>query len=291
MRSIDFQAVESIIRDVAATEIMPRFRNLQADDIAFKIGDDPVTVADKAAEKALSERLRKLLPGSVIVGEEECFLNPAVLDQFQDEAPIWIIDPIDGTKNFTDGVPVFGVVVALVQHHKTLAGWLYDPNSDEFITAEHGAGAWHKGRRLSVLPPEPLERLTGPMGPSLRQAYAQASIPPGTVEPVFDAGFHMGACHTYARLVAGPEHFSRPASQWHFRCVMNAGMPWDDAAALLVHSEAGGYSALFNGDPVPPSVYRQGLIAAPDKDCWHALRGWLGHFCQVGELRREAMSA
>jgi len=97
---------------------MPRFRRLRSSDIAFKIGDDPVTIADKAAEKALSQRLLALLPDSTVVGEEDCAANPCVLERFSGESPVWIIDPIDGTRNFVAGKPTFGGIVALAKRNQ-----------------------------------------------------------------------------------------------------------------------------------------------------------------------------
>src|SRR5271168_2971050 len=100
MARLDIDAVTAIIREVAEEHILPRFRNLKSADIAFKIGDDPVTIADKEAESALSARLSSLLKGSKVVGEEAFAANPRVLESFSGESPVWIIDPIDGTRNF-----------------------------------------------------------------------------------------------------------------------------------------------------------------------------------------------
>lgn len=276
----DFDAVEAIIREVAAVEIMPRFRNLHSGDIAFKEGDDPVTVADKAAEKALSERLRSLLPGSVIVGEEECSANPAVLKRFKDDAPIWVIDPLDGTKNFVAGKPVFGVIIALVQNNQTLAGWLYDPNSDEFVTAEQGSGAWHQGQRLSVLPPAPLEMMRGSLAVPMVDVLETATFPTSSRQPLYSRSM-LCICHEYARLVVQAPHFARPETPWNFQTVVHASTPWDCAAGGLIHREAGGHAAHWNGDPVSPSVYHRSILSAPDAASWRELRDWIAGFCPL----------
>ena len=79
---IDSAAVEKIIVEVAAAEIMPRFRKLVEGDIEMKGINDPVTVADKAAERALIARLTSAFPGSVVVGEESFAKDPAILNAF-----------------------------------------------------------------------------------------------------------------------------------------------------------------------------------------------------------------
>ncbi|MGQ0675326.1 MAG: inositol monophosphatase family protein, partial [Rhodospirillales bacterium] len=81
--------------EIAALEIMPRFRNLAAGDIRKKHGGETVTVADEAAERALSPRLAALLPGSGVLGEEGAAADPGTLALLAGDAPVWVIDPID----------------------------------------------------------------------------------------------------------------------------------------------------------------------------------------------------
>ena len=138
MLKVNIESVSSIIREVSKTEILPRFRNLQKNDISYEVGDDPVTVADAAAEKALAGRLMGLLPDSTVVGEEDYAANPEILRRFDGESPVWIVDPIDGTRNFVAGSPVFGVIVALSLQNQTVAGWIYDPVSGDMVASDGG---------------------------------------------------------------------------------------------------------------------------------------------------------
>src|ERR1700743_2075316 len=114
MPKIDLKTVDQIIREVAAEQIMPRFRQLAEGDIEMKGVNDPVTVADKEAERVLTERLTAYLPGSVVVGEESFAKDKAIMSHLDNEHPVWIIDPIDGTRNFVAGNPEFAVMIALV---------------------------------------------------------------------------------------------------------------------------------------------------------------------------------
>ena len=94
-----------------------------------------MTIADKEAESALSARLLGLLPGSKVVGEEAFAYDSGILRQFFGESPVWIIDPIDGTRNFTRSSPEFGVIVALAKQNQVVAGWICDPTSGDVVVA------------------------------------------------------------------------------------------------------------------------------------------------------------
>ena len=96
----DMSEVDRLVRLVAEREIIPRFGHLRSADIKEKAPGDLVTVADQAAEIALGEGLTAILPGSVVVGEEAVSANPDVLKRLDDDAPVWIVDAIDGTHNF-----------------------------------------------------------------------------------------------------------------------------------------------------------------------------------------------
>src|SRR4029079_12529606 len=108
--------VEEHIRKAAAQEIVPRWRRLAEHEVDQKAGPhDLVTAADRRAELYLTEALAALLPGSVVVGEEAVHANPASYEAIKGEAPVWIVDPVDGTRYFVHGDPGFGTLVTLVQ--------------------------------------------------------------------------------------------------------------------------------------------------------------------------------
>src|SRR3546814_18101871 len=101
--------------EIAAEDVLPRFQALAAHEIHEKAAGEVVTVVDVAVEKRLTARLTDLLPGSLVVGEEAVHAEPALMDQLASDAPVWILDPIDGTRNFAHGRPVFAIMVALAQ--------------------------------------------------------------------------------------------------------------------------------------------------------------------------------
>ncbi len=259
----DPQIVSDIIADVARQEIMPRFRTLRDDEIKEKEGGELVTVADVAAEKALTRRLQDHLVGSLVIGEEAVAADPAVLGKLSEADPIWIIDPIDGTSNFAGGKPVFAVMVGLVRGDETLAAWIHDPMDDRTLTAQLGAGAWIAGRRLGVGAPDTPLAMRGTL-------HASNFAPAETARQVQSRRGQVGAIkslrcagHEYLRLALGEMQFS----------LFTKLMPWDHVPGTLIQSEAGGVAWTLDGGPYRASSYKApGLLMAPDEASWHALR-------------------
>jgi len=276
MIKVDIDAVTNIIREVAAKEILPRFRNLNKGDIAYKIADDPVTIADKEAEKSLSTRFLDLIPGSKVVGEEGYAADPGVLRAFSGESPVWIIDPIDGTRNFVKGKHQFGVIVALAERNQLVAGWLYDPTSDEVITAEKGSGAYYKGHKLAVLEPRNLKDMRGLFGDRMMEACEKS----GALfheAPIIEKGSMTGV-YDHPRLIVGQTYFGETKPQVHFIASLEFCTPWDDAASVLMHHESGGYAAHWDGGAHDLSAFGRGLLLAPNKESWQVVKNWCQGF-------------
>ena len=171
------QAVQKVSRDT----ILPRFRNLDAADIASKsAADDLVTIADREAEVALSEAATRILPGAAIVGEEAVSADPSHLDKIAGAARCVIIDPIDGTANFVAGLATFGVILAVVENGRTVFGLLYDPVVDDWVAARAGHGAWFgrdgaENRPLSCRKVAAAEA-TGFVGPRLYPVASRGAL-------------------------------------------------------------------------------------------------------------------
>ena len=107
----------------------------------------PVTEADMSAEKIIFDGLKKLTPDIPVVGEEHMAAGePADLTQRY----FWLVDPVDGTTNFVQGVPHVGVSIALKNNGKTEVAVVFDPIKNEMFTASRGDGAQLNGRRIRV---------------------------------------------------------------------------------------------------------------------------------------------
>lgn len=260
----DPDAVMAVIREVAATVITPRFRNLVEADVRIKTNPkDLVTVADVAAEKRLAAAFTTLVPGSVVVGEEAADHDPSLIAALGTATPAWVIDPIDGTYNFVQGTPCFATIVAFCIGGRTLAGWIHNPLSGETTWAVAGGGAYCEDRRIAVASSGPVPGFRGTGSRSLRQwvdrqRAAGVSMPAEMV--------HLGCTgEEYARLCRGEMHFA----QW------TRLKPWDHAAGILIHREAGGFSAMVaDGSPycAGPALDPGTVLVAPDRASWEALR-------------------
>ncbi|WP_053852181.1 inositol monophosphatase family protein [Streptomyces sp. NRRL B-24085] len=232
--------VEEAVRKAAAAEVMPRFRRLAAHEVDQKAGPhDLVTDADRLAEQYLTEVLGALLPGSVVVGEEAVHANPASYEALQGDTPVWIVDPVDGTRQFVHGDPGFCMLVALARSGVLLASWTYAPARDQLATAIRGRGAFLDGERLHAGAPDP--------GRDLRVA---TSHPDYTTEEqkrgllgLWTDGVAPRPCGSagleYLAVARGES--DAVAFTWE--------AAWDHAAGLLLVEEAGGAHLTRTGEP------------------------------------------
>jgi fructose-1,6-bisphosphatase/inositol monophosphatase family enzyme len=265
--TIDMDRVAAAIAEVAATEVMPRFMKLAAGDIREKGPGDFVTVADEASEAALTPRLLALLPGAAMLGEEAAAADPRLIDRLSAAAPVWVVDPIDGTANFAEGRPVFAVMVALVENGVVQAGWIHDPVAGVTASAARGEGAWIGGRRLRVSrPPAETSAMRGALlagffgRPELGRRVQARRDRVTAVRSLRCAG------HEYMRLAAGDLDFS----------LFTKLMPWDHAPGVLLHAEAGGHAAYLDGGGFHPARIDAGaLLLAPDAASWQRLHDTL----------------
>lgn len=257
----DSDQVEALLREVAAQEILPRFRCLQEGDIKEKAPGDLVTVADTEAERWLTPRLRALLPGSSVVGEEAVAADRGVLDQLLGEDPVWIIDPVDGTANFAKGDARFVVMVALARGGETIGGWIYDPVRNVMAAAEAGGGAMLDGRRLGRLTSACAPQVRRPDGSLGLRANYRLARKLGAGHPLVAASFgYHSAGQEYLALARGEVDLA----------LYNLLMPWDHAAGQLLHREVGGIGRLPDGRPYTPRLWEGGLLLAPNEECWAA---------------------
>jgi fructose-1,6-bisphosphatase/inositol monophosphatase family enzyme len=266
----DLGAIAALLRAVGRAEIMPRFRHLPACGVRTKSGPfDLVTEADEAAEAVIAAGLRQLFPGALVIGEEATAADPSLLGGLADAALAFVVDPIDGTANYAAGLPLFGVMVGVIARGEVVGSVIHDPVLDDLTLALHGEGAWAEdsgGTRstLRVAAPVPPERMSGHAGwrfaPPLLRATIVRNIP------------RLGACWDYR--CAAHEYRLAASGGCHF-LLFHRLMPWDHAAGWLLHREAGGYAARFDGAAYAPTHTGGGLICAPDRPSWEAVRAAL----------------
>jgi len=136
----------------------------------FKADDSPVTAADRAAEEFIRGEIEKHYPGHAIIGEEfgasagetsgasAGETSGASAGETSGASHRWIIDPIDGTKSFMRGIPLYGVLIGLEIDGEIRVGAAYYPGTDELLCAADGLGAWWNGRRAQVSGQSDLKR-------------------------------------------------------------------------------------------------------------------------------------
>ncbi len=122
--------------------------------VEFKDDDTPVTIADRQAEAHIRRQIERRFPAHAVIGEEYG-ASPSASGSHR-----WYIDPIDGTKSFVHGVPLYGVLLGLEIAGRIEVGAAYFPALDELLVAASGEGCWWNGRRAHVSGETRLERST-----------------------------------------------------------------------------------------------------------------------------------
>jgi len=251
------EAMHTLLREVTGKVILPRYQKLAAHEISAKIADDPVTVADREAEERLTEGLARIADIPV-VGEEAAFADEGVFDRLAGDC--WIVDPLDGTRNFAKGQPPFGILVAMASGGEAHTGWIYDCLSGRFCVAHRGKGAFVDGEKIVARPtgqPAPVAAISlifveGARREAVKQAIAdfrQVDVP-------------YCAAEQYPRLALGQNDLS----------YFERTLPWDHAAGALWLNEAGGKCARPDGSPYRVDEWqRKGLIGAASPALWDAM--------------------
>ncbi|MBN2192054.1 MAG: inositol monophosphatase [Polyangiaceae bacterium] len=256
-----------ILHEVVSEEILPRYQKLSAAEVIAKpSAEDPsdlVTLADRAAEERFGERLPDLVPGSVVVGEEATAADPSLLERLGASDPVWVVDPLDGTRNFASGHGPFGTMVVLVERGELLASGIYLPLEELLLTAERGRGAFMNGAPIAFS--EATVAMTGPLSGSI---YARF-LPSRTRAPLIARAFG----HTLVPGVAcAAAEYAALALHRKDYVVYHRLLPWDHAPGALLVREAGGVVRHPDGRDYSVFDSRELLLAAPDAVRWARAR-------------------
>jgi histidinol phosphatase-like enzyme (inositol monophosphatase family) len=232
------------IASAAAAETLPRFRHFG--DVANKLssGFDPVTEADREAEQAIRALIRAEYPDHGILGEEFGPENAG-------SEIVWVIDPIDGTRSFISGIPLWGTLVGLTESGNAVAGMMAQPFTGELFYAI-GGKAWYEGRgetrqlssRKTVSLGDATLCTTTPslFAGSQRVAYDR-------LESAVRLPRYGTDCYAYAMLAAG-----------HVDLVVEIGLQNYDVVALIpIVEAAGGMMTDWDGGPAEQGG---GIVAA-----------------------------
>jgi fructose-1,6-bisphosphatase/inositol monophosphatase family enzyme len=264
MQSAFLDQLGRVLRDVAQREIAPRFRQLAPSDVSHKPSvDDPtdvVTAADRAAEAELTLRLPELVLGSSVVGEEAVAADPSVLERLRGASPVWVVDPLDGTRNFAAGHGPFGTMVVLVERGELLAAGIYMTEGDRMFLAERGLGTHFNGQRVL-----PRVAAGGELSGTLSVRYMpEAVAAPLTARIAAHRQVPAVICaaHEYTQIALGQKDYVH-----YYRL-----LPWDHAPGALIVREAGGVVRHPDGRDYGIFDKSESTILAPDEPTWQRVR-------------------
>lgn len=204
-----------------------------------------VTEIDKGAEEIIISRLKSKFPDHDFLGEESG--SHAAVSDYK-----WVIDPLDGTTNFTHGLPIFSVSIALEHRGDLVVGVIYDPNLDELYTAERGKGAFLNGSRIRVSKTDRLiESLLVTGFP-----YDIRDNPDQAVEHFRDFLMEAQAVRRLGSAALDLCYVAAGRMDGFWEVKLN---PWDMAAGVLLIQEAGGKWTDFQGNP--STIYTQKMLS------------------------------
>ncbi|WP_035446693.1 inositol monophosphatase family protein [Asaia prunellae] len=260
-----------IAREVSSRIIMPRFGRLAKEDIHTKTSSsDLVTVADVLAEEYLSTQLRRLLPKAQLIGEERCSAHPSLVDQAAEAELAVTIDPIDGTANYAAGLPVFGVMMAVLEHGVPTASVIMDPVTQSVALALRHEGAWAEDETGQTTPLQvaaPFHRIEDITG-----KIAWRTLPLGDT---ILADHNLRAMTGLWDLRCAAQEYRLIASGHGHVLAYSRTCLWDHCPGWLLLHEAGGYGARLNGAPYHAAIPGRGLLYSPDKESWHIVHNAL----------------
>ena len=263
MTDTGMSALDSEIRDLlrfaAQRSMLPRFQNLASGEIEQKGEDDPVTVVDREVEQFLTDALTKLAPDVPVVGEDAAHEDKSVLEHLS--SACWIIDPLDGTFNFSRGQHPFGIIVALADAGEAVAGWIYDPKADRLCHTRRGEGAFINGERVTAQPTGG-DRPVAAISMIFLDAEQKVQVNERLAPYYTCVETPRCAAEQYPRLALGQNDVS----------FFERTLAWDHAAGVLWLNEAGGKVARPDGSPYRVDEWdRKGMLGAASPALWDEL--------------------
>lgn len=206
---------------------------------------DVVTQVDKDSEQLIREGILSEYPDHEILGEEDTFIGQKLLEEVlssvKNDTYLWIVDPIDGTNNFVQGIAGFTVSIALAYNGELLLGVVYDPSSDEMFSAVKSEGAFLNGKQIHVSDKTGLRTCVVATGfPS--QMDARLAVYKGLGKLILQ-------CRTIRALGSAARHLAYVGAGRLDAFWENGLKTWDVAAGVLIVQEAGGQISDTSGKP------------------------------------------
>ena len=215
--------------------------------IRFKRPGDVVTDVDTEAEALIFDLIQQEFPDHTLVGEE------SASDVRADDGYAWIVDPVDGTRNYSVGLPIYSTVVGLALDGEVLVGVNYDPERDDLFEAQRGGGAYLNGKPIHV------SKKT-----ELKDCIIGFDLPYSDIGARYELDMlaqavwpNMGTVRSIGSSALGISYAAAGKTDMYFQHRLS---PWDMVAGILLVEEAGGVITDRNGNCA--TLYSDGIIAS-----------------------------
>ncbi|MCL1839348.1 MAG: inositol monophosphatase [Propionibacteriaceae bacterium] len=249
---IPTEKVSQILFDVSDRVIMSRYGKLGSNEIEEKSPGDPVTVADREAEAEIGEALSSYAAEDLVVGEESVYADARIMDALPTAEHAWVLDPIDGTSNFTKGLPDFAVMLAELRYGVTVRSWIYQPVYQKLYVGEVGAGV-----ELNGVP--------------LKRKVSDRTVPAGAIYIRVQDEEQLGIQVRRSWGSAGIDYPKLLEAEIDFLSYRSM-FPWDHLPAGLMINELGGKIASEEGIPYAAGVVGRRVISAMSDFTWKRVR-------------------
>lgn len=214
-------------------------------NVEWKSNQSPVTIADREAEQLLRTILLGRFPHDGFLGEE-------FGETLGDSGFRWIVDPIDGTRSFVRGIPLWGTLIGLEHRDEQIAGVVYIPTMNQLFRALHGDGAYRDERRIRVSDIVQLEQS------QIFYSLLSWFIKGGCKDAFLDL-----VCRTQRQRGFGDFYGFMMVAQGSGEIMLEYGVkPWDVAALKPIIEEAGGQCTDWDGKP---TIHRPDVLASNGK--------------------------
>jgi len=206
-----------------------------------------VTEIDKRSEEIIIDIIKKHYPNHAILAEE------SGTEKSKPSEYKWIIDPLDGTTNFTHGLPVFCISIGIEFNDEIISGVVYDPNNDELFVAEKGRGAFLNGKRIRVSEKSTLNQSLLVTG----FPYNITENPDHAIEHFINFLMKAQAVRRMGSAAIDLAYVACGRFDGFWEVALN---PWDMAAGAILVTESGGMMSDFSGNKF--SIYQKQLLAS-----------------------------
>lgn len=256
-------AVEQLAQQAGKNILLPAFLS-QTSTTSIKCDGSIVTETDQQCQDFLQQKLGALASNIGFLGEEMSAREQLACLHQSENTRFWCVDPLDGTGNFANPMPLFAISIALIEDGQPVLACIYDPIRDEMFSASKGHGFYCNGQLQQQKPAKPLSHCIGFIDFKRLNANTASNI---VNNKIYRSQRNLGTCALeWAWLAAGRGQF-----------IIHGGQKlWDYAAGLLLAQEAGCVVSDFNGSSPFATPQMSSSILATADQAQHMT--WLSHF-------------